>query len=91
MATATRTNRRNAPPLRPAAPNRTIVIETGDRPIAGVDEVRERAFAIYQRRLADGLPGNALSDWVQAERELKNSRARENARRGDALMRGDGE
>ena len=32
------------------------------------DEIRRRAYEIYLER--DGLPGNELDDWLQAEREL---------------------
>jgi DUF2934 family protein len=33
------------------------------------DEIRKRAYELYQER--DGGPGNALEDWLQAEAELK--------------------
>jgi len=33
------------------------------------DEIRKRAYEIYQER--NGGPGNALEDWLQAEAELK--------------------
>jgi hypothetical protein len=32
-------------------------------------EIRSRAYEIYLER--DGLAGNALDDWLQAERELE--------------------
>lgn len=34
------------------------------------DQIRARAFEIYRRRMERGLPGDAVSDWLQAEREL---------------------
>ena len=37
------------------------------------DRVRERAFEIFQERCAAGRPGDAVADWVQAERELSAS------------------
>ena len=33
------------------------------------DEIRKRAYEIYQER--DGITGNAVDDWLQAEAELK--------------------
>lgn len=36
------------------------------------DRVRARAYDIYKARVARGLPGDAASDWTQAEREVKS-------------------
>jgi hypothetical protein len=33
------------------------------------EQIRERAFQVYLRR--NGGPGDAHSDWIQAERELR--------------------
>jgi hypothetical protein len=33
------------------------------------EEIRSRAYEIYLER--DGLPGDALDDWLRAERELQ--------------------
>lgn len=40
-----------------------------------IDEelIRERAREIYLRRMEQGTPGDADSDWLQAEQELRNS------------------
>ena len=40
-----------------------------------IDEglIRERAEEIYRRRVEEGAPGDADSDWFQAEEELKKS------------------
>ncbi len=38
---------------------------------SGVDEIRVRAFEIYQKRRVTGAPGGPESDWLQAERELR--------------------
>jgi Protein of unknown function (DUF2934) len=35
-----------------------------------IDRVRSRAYEIYQTRSCYGVPGDALSDWLQAEREV---------------------
>jgi len=35
------------------------------------EAIRERACQIYQARIKVGQPGDELSDWLQAERELK--------------------
>ena len=34
------------------------------------DSIRILAFDLYQRRQADGMPGDAESDWVKAEKEF---------------------
>jgi hypothetical protein len=34
------------------------------------ERIRERAYEIYRTRSASGGTGDAISDWVQAEREL---------------------
>lgn len=49
----------------PAAP-----ADRQDTPRATDDDIRSRAFAIYELRQALGEPGDALSDWIQAELEL---------------------
>ena len=33
--------------------------------------IRKRAEQIYQKRMKEGLPGDAESDWRQAEQELR--------------------
>jgi hypothetical protein len=35
------------------------------------EEIRKRADAIYQQRVAEKKPGDALSDWLKAEREIR--------------------
>ncbi|MBU0640178.1 MAG: DUF2934 domain-containing protein [Planctomycetes bacterium] len=37
------------------------------------DGMRARAFEIFQARMQTNLPGDQLSDWLQAERELDDS------------------
>jgi hypothetical protein len=36
------------------------------------DDIRRRAEEIYRARVNNGHHGDELSDWLQAERELKN-------------------
>jgi hypothetical protein len=50
---------------------------------ADVQAIRARAYHIYQSRNRNGVPGDALSDWLEAEREIKA------LSRGEVLMRGD--
>ncbi len=62
-------------------------------PAATPEAVRARAYEIYRERSGRGQPGDALSDWNQAERELAG-RARvappaAPPPRGEALMKGD--
>jgi len=33
--------------------------------------VRQLAYEIYQHRMREGLPGDACSDWYQAEKEVE--------------------
>ncbi len=35
------------------------------------DEIRKRAQKIYDRRTVGNEPGDALSDWLEAEKEIK--------------------
>ena len=35
------------------------------------EEVRKSAEEIYKKRTADNNPGDELSDWLQAEKEIK--------------------
>lgn len=59
--------------------NRRVVVKSeskSSRPKAepsriAEDEIRERAGEIYLARMAAGRHGDAMSDWLQAERELK--------------------
>ena len=34
------------------------------------DEIRILAFRLYERRLVEGVSGDAASDWIEAERLL---------------------
>ena len=34
--------------------------------------IRKRAEEIYLKRMEEGIPGDADSDWRQAEQELRN-------------------
>ena len=54
------------------------------------EQVRSRAFEIYCERCEDGRAGDALTDWVTAERELttREGRGRETALVGAAPERG---
>ena len=45
------------------------VVKTGK---LSEEDVRFRAYEIFQTRVGDGHAGNGMSDWLQAERELVN-------------------
>jgi hypothetical protein len=34
--------------------------------------IRKKAHEIYRKRVKEGIDGDADSDWLQAEKELKN-------------------
>jgi hypothetical protein len=38
---------------------------------AGEEEIRVLAYQLYERRRADGVGGDAVSDWAEAERRLR--------------------
>lgn len=40
------------------------------------DDIRRRAYEIFQDRGRRGAPGSAIDDWVRAERELHSSNPR---------------
>jgi hypothetical protein len=59
----------------PATRTKTIVTKKrtrADARLAGnlEDQVRTRAFEIFQARIQTNASGDQLSDWLQAEREL---------------------
>ncbi len=61
------TKRPPMPSIRPEATSRPVTkYRTKEMPTE--EQIRERAFFIYLAR--NGGPGDAHSDWVQAEREL---------------------
>ena len=48
------------------------------------EQIRARAFQIYQMRDGNGVSGDDVSDWTRAEQQLKDER-------GVLLMKGDQE
>jgi hypothetical protein len=60
-------------PRRPAIPlpssSRASTQNEPQRRIVSEDDVRHRAYELYLQR--GSTPGNDLSDWLQAERELR--------------------
>jgi hypothetical protein len=43
------------------------------------NDIRFRAYEIFQGRIGERRPGNAMSDWLEAERELVNRALRAGA------------
>jgi hypothetical protein len=39
-------------------------------------QIRERAREIFEERIAKGIQGDSDSDWLQAEKELKDKQAK---------------
>jgi hypothetical protein len=59
-------------------PRKTASSETrsrSKRKTPTVEQIQLRAYFIAERRKALGLHGDATSDWVQAERELRGEKA----------------
>jgi hypothetical protein len=42
--------------------------------ISSHPQIRERAYEIFQERLQTGRKGDALSDWLEAERQIHRRR-----------------
>lgn len=42
----------------------------GKRAAPSEEDIRVHAYQLYERRRADGVEGDAASDWIEAEREL---------------------
>ena len=40
-------------------------------------QIEERAYQIYKRRQMSGKYGNAVSDWIQAEKEIMEEMKKE--------------
>lgn len=59
----------SAAPAKPKSPGSAKPV----RP--SVETVARAAYLIYRRRVELGLPGDSHGDWLQAERELAESRA----------------
>ena len=38
------------------------------------EQVRESAYKIYLSRIREGVPGDAATDWLRAEQELRRRR-----------------
>ena len=36
------------------------------------EQIKLRAHEIYEGRIKKGLPGDQISDWIQAEKEIKS-------------------
>jgi hypothetical protein len=48
---------------------------TGSKPVGPdsngkTERIQHRAYEIYQERIRKNIPGDTLSDWVRAEREV---------------------
>lgn len=52
----------------------TGVTKSRTKPMPSEEQIRARAFEIFKRR--NGGPGDAHSDWLQAERELQEELSR---------------
>jgi len=50
------------------------VVKSASKPIPTEEQIRLRAYQIYLAR--NGGPGDAMSDWIQAERELMEEMSR---------------
>lgn len=57
----------------PAAIASTTIRSAPTRSPASPERIRARAYEIYLKRCNDGQGGDALSDWLQAERELNGN------------------
>jgi hypothetical protein len=88
MTTYPRTHRSSPPQAQPGGPR----AQSAQGAEVSPDRIRARAYDIFRRR--SGGPGDAVADWLQAERELKGGprRGKEGAPvsatpRGEVLLR----
>ena len=64
-------DKRNETPGLHTSPIQSHAEDTSANCAPSHEEIRLRAYEIYLER--DGLPGNELDDWLQAERELERA------------------
>ena len=57
--------------------NATQSAQRTEQPPGESEDIRRRANEIYQARIGSGQSGDALSDWLQAEREVRARTASE--------------
>jgi len=62
------TELRSAPRRR--KPTKIPQLAAGEAEPPSEERVRLLAYRLYERRQADGTPGDAASDWLEAERLL---------------------
>jgi hypothetical protein len=53
-----------------AAPKKAVAPKKAETPKPTVEAISRAAYMNYLHRVANGLPGDAQSDWVEAERAL---------------------
>lgn len=81
----TRNGQKTVPPARAG-------VSRGDDGV-GADRIRARAFEIYRARCGANASGDEVSDWLQAERELRGAQAgsqveSKSVARGERLLAG---
>ncbi|MEK6702593.1 MAG: DUF2934 domain-containing protein [Planctomycetota bacterium] len=53
------------------------------------EQIRIRAYEVYRARCTSGSPGDAVSDWAQAEREMRRRASNSIEMEGRATARGE--
>jgi hypothetical protein len=61
------------PPRRPAIGPRPPKPRSPESVQPSNEQIRNRAYSIYEARTRNGQPGDAVSDWLKAEQELRAS------------------
>jgi hypothetical protein len=76
----------------PSQPQRLASTPSSPAP-ADPDRVRARAYELFLARRRDNTPGNAESDWITAEREIRGELREKptphSALRGETLLHSD--
>jgi hypothetical protein len=62
-------DKRNVTLEHDARPRQPHAEDASAKHVRSHEEIKRRAYEIYRER--DGLPGDALDDWLRAERELQ--------------------
>lgn len=57
-----------------ARPDESGGTERANEEDLSAEEVRSRAYEIFERRCVNGIDGDDVSDWLSAERELRSGR-----------------
>ena len=62
-----------APSAKPHTPAAVVQAPVLREVKPSLEQVRQKAFELYQARAKAGKPGDSTTDWLEAERQLKTA------------------